>query len=315
MGSLEASVQAQDAKEREEHWRLLYVAMTRAEEHLIIGGALRSKQIKNGMSDQCWHVQIDRALQSLGAAVNEDAKFFEKQAPEGTARKASDLVEHYEDAQPDWMHRPAAPESRPTRPLAPSAILPLDEESSPPPTADMQKAARRGVLLHSLFERLSAVPVPEREASVHKWLQHSAGIEEAAERNELASAALQTISNPSFAAIFGESALAEVPLAGVVDGYVIAGTMDRLLVSDDEVLVVDFKTGRRVPTSAEAVTLHHKAQMAAYVAVLEGVFPGRAIRAALLYSSGPALIELPAAILKAHKPGFTDAQQEFDTGG
>src|SRR5439155_26469289 len=37
---LKGQVAEQDKAEREEHWRLLYVAMTRAEERLCIGGAL-----------------------------------------------------------------------------------------------------------------------------------------------------------------------------------------------------------------------------------------------------------------------------------
>ena len=98
-------------------------------------------------------------------------------------------------------------------------------------------------------------------------------------------------------------------------GQVIAGTVDRLLVSDTMVLVIDFKTGRRVPTSADAVSAHHKAQMAAYVAVLRGIFPDREVRAALLYTAGPNLIQLTDSDLEPHKPGFHGQQDNLATAG
>ena len=88
-----------------------------------------------------------------------------------------------------------------------------------------------------------------------------------------------------------------------------------LLVGDDEVLVVDFKTGRRVPPDSAAVSLHHKAQMAAYVAVLRGIFPDRVVRAALLYTSGPVLIPLSDADLEPHKPGYREQQDNLAPAG
>ena len=97
----------------------------------------------------------------------------------------------------------------------------------------------------------------------------------------------------------------EAPIAAVVGEDVIAGTMDRLLVMDEMVQVADFKTGRFVPASAAQVPTAHLKQMAAYVAALEVVFPGRDVEAALLYTAGPKLIRLDMGLLKPHKPGFT----------
>jgi ATP-dependent helicase/nuclease subunit A len=124
-------------------------------------------------------------------------------------------------------------------------------------------------------------------------------------RAALVNAACAIISDPAYAAIFGPDALAEAPIAAVVGGDVIAGTVDRLLVTDSHVLVVDFKTGRRVPKGVREVPEHHLRQMAAYAAALAVIFPGRAIEAALLYSAGPSLIPLPAEYLERHKPGLT----------
>ncbi|MFD2498863.1 PD-(D/E)XK nuclease family protein [Rhizorhabdus histidinilytica] len=97
-------------------------------------------------------------------------------------------------------------------------------------------------------------------------------------------------------------------------GEVVSGTVDRLLVAADRILVVDFKTGRRAPADLAAVPDHHLRQMSAYAAALGVIFPGRPVAAALLYTAGPTLIELPAAVLDAHKPGFRGQEQKQGQG-
>jgi ATP-dependent helicase/nuclease subunit A len=92
-------------------------------------------------------------------------------------------------------------------------------------------------------------------------------------------------------------------------GYVIAGTVDRLLVEPDRVRVVDFKTGRRVPLGLDEVPVFHLRQMAAYAEALRVVFPGRRVEAALLYTSAPRLFELSDDLLAPHKPGFAAKEQ------
>lgn len=314
-GSLKASAEASDAREAEENWRLLYVALTRAEEHLFIGGALKPRQHKSGMGENCWHVQVDRAMAAMGITQIEGARTLVhhegEPKPSGVAGKTTAA----EAALPEWLRTPAPEEARPPRPLAPSAIQPADTVSDPPRSPEMRQAAERGALLHSLFERLPAIDPARRGDSADRWLRDSGGVDDAETRRALVADALRVLEEGAFAAIFAPNALAEAPLAGVVDGQVIAGTVDRLLVSDSEVLVVDFKTGRRVPASADVVSPHHKAQMAAYVAVLRGIFPDHDVRAALLYTSGPMLIRLSAADLEPHKPGYRGQQDNLAAAG
>ncbi len=100
------------------------------------------------------------------------------------------------------------------------------------------------------------------------------------------------LSDTRFSGLFGEGSLAEAPLAATLpDGVVVAGTVDRLLVEPHRVSVIDFKTGK-VPDSESAIPASHKAQMSAYSEALRVIFPGREVRAALLYTSGPQLFEL-----------------------
>jgi ATP-dependent helicase/nuclease subunit A len=319
-GSLAAALVEAEAREREEHWRLLYVAATRAEEHLVIGGAL-GPRARGQAPAESWYAALDRALESLGAEWVEDlrwgaARTFvggnrqEGGAPRSAARRTTVLP-----LIPDWLRRPAPQESRPPRPLAPSS-LGEDRVADPPPGPALQAAARRGRLLHALFERLPSLPPESRADAGVRWLERSGGVTDAAERDALVRDVCGIIADPAYAAIFAPEALAEAPIAAVLpSGLVVAGTVDRLLVEEDRVLLVDFKTGRRAPAGLAGVPDHHLGQMAAYAAALAMIFPGRRIEAMLLYTAGPTPILLPSAALEAHKPSLGGQEQMLDLNG
>lgn len=303
IGSLKQSAEEQDARERHEHWRLLYVAMTRAEEYLFVGGALNRKQSKAGkIGEDCWRSRIETALRALPETrdVSGSLILARQEKPVGTKPKPAQGEDRWQGELPHWSKNLAPQEARPARPLAPSSLGIEDTAASPPPLPAMKEAARRGSLLHALFERLPAVRPADRRAAGLVWLQ----AQKAADAEELVAAALGVIDHPDLAHVFAPGTLAEAPLAGVVDGVVIAGTVDRLLVSETEIIVVDFKTGRKVPDDAARVPDYHKAQMGAYAAVLAGIFPERPVRALLLYTAGPQLIELPAEMLAHWRPGL-----------
>jgi ATP-dependent helicase/nuclease subunit A len=301
---LKSQIEARDALERQEHWRLLYVAMTRAEERLYIGGSLGPAD-KNGPPETSWYKAADASLAHLGSDWQEGAlwgrarRFGEAEA---AVPKAAQKPEQSIPDLPAWLKLPAPLESRPPRPLAPSSIG-EDDVPYPPPGPKMRRAAERGKLLHRLFERLPAVPPPERAKKADAWLADAAGVEDADFRRSLVDDACRIVSHPDYAAIFSPGALAEAPIAAVTpDGSVITGTVDRLLVGTDLVRVMDFKTGRAVPGSTSEIPIAHVRQMAAYVAALEVIFPGRSVEAELLYTSGPALHPLPRALLAPHMP-------------
>jgi ATP-dependent helicase/nuclease subunit A len=158
----------------------------------------------------------------------------------------------------------------------------------------MRAAAQRGVLIHQLLERLVPVAPDSRAAAAQRWLDRSGGVADSSIRDEIVDQVGGILSDARFAALFGPGSLGEAPLAATLpDGRVIAGTVDRLLVEESRIFVIDFKTGR-VPGSESEVPNAHKAQMAAYTEALKVIFPGRQVRAALLYTAGPKLIELAA---------------------
>ncbi|NNM77615.1 double-strand break repair helicase AddA [Sphingomonas sp. ID1715] len=304
-GSLADDLAEAERKDREEHWRLLYVAMTRAEEQLYLGGAL-GPRAKGVAPEDSWYAAVARGLAELGAEPEEDGRleWAGRQPQLATAAKARVAKAPERPVElPNWGRSPAPAEARPPRPLAPSAIG-ADEAADPPPGPAMRAAAERGRLLHALFERLPAIAPERRRAAADHWLAGSGGMADAAVRQELVDQVCAVIAEPSFAEIFSSEALAEVPIAAVVEGQVIAGKVDRLHVSEERVLVVDFKTNRRAPTDLAQAPESHLRQMGAYSAALRAIFPGRRIEAALLYSSGPMLLPLNPATLERFKPGF-----------
>jgi ATP-dependent helicase/nuclease subunit A len=166
-----------------------------------------------------------------------------------------------------------------------------------------------------LFERLPPVAAERRRDAALRWLGAQApGLDDAA-RAGLADEVLGILGDPAHAALFGPGSLAEVPLSAVTDGLVVAGIVDRLLVTEDAVTVIDYKTGRQVPQSAAAVAPAYLRQMAAYRGALGVIFPGRRIEAALLYTAGPRLIALDDALLAAHKPGLVSAKANLPGAG
>jgi ATP-dependent helicase/nuclease subunit A len=158
-----------------------------------------------------------------------------------------------------------------------------------------------------LFERLPAIPPERRAEAAEHWLSTSGGVRDPVVRTGLADTVCAIISDARFADVFAPDALAEAPLAAVVGGQVIAGKVDRLHVSADRVLVVDFKTNRRAPVGLADAPEPHLKQMAAYAAALGRVFPDTRVEAALLYTAGPVLLPLDAETLARFKPGFADA--------
>lgn len=306
-GVIEAAAQAARLVEQEEHWRLLYVAMTRAEEQLWVTGAL-GPRARGRIPEQSWFAAVERGMQHLGAQWCDDphwgasmiwagSRAYDAKAPQQDTAKtgAADVP------LPAWARIKAPDEARPHRPLTPTAPG-EDDLPYPPPSPAMQAAAHRGRLLHSLFERLPDLAPAARRDGALAWLARQDGLADGAAREALADCALSIIADPAHAELFGADSLAEAPIAAIVSEDVVSGVVDRLVVGSETVRLVDFKTGR-VPRDVAEVPPAHLRQMAAYVAALDMIFPGRVIEAALLYTAGPRLIPLSRAILAPHAPG------------
>ena len=279
----------QEVRDLQEHWRLLYVALTRAADRLIVAGVAPKKD----RPENCWHRKVEAALVSVGADPVESGGWIYRGGAPATAKPRKAKTKLQPITIPAWAKSPAPPEARPPRPLAPSALA-EDREAAPPPTEAQRTAATRGTLIHALLERLPAVATEQRHGAALKWLSQSAGLADAALRQEIADCVCGILSDSRFAALFGPNSLAEAPIAATLrDGRVIAGTVDRLLVEADRIIVIDYKTGR-APKRLEEIPPSHRLQMQAYSEALSVIFPGRQVEAALLYTAAARLFELAA---------------------
>lgn len=306
VGCLADLEEARKASELNEHYRLLYVALTRAEERLIMAGSL-GKRDREPKPDS-WYVAVETAMDALGCEIanDEQGRPF-RILTGGKGQEMSDLRQRGragDDGKqpflPEWLLRPAAPESRPPRPLAPSQ-LDDNDVGERPADAVLRHAAERGKLIHGLLERIDAGRLDRFDADAARWL----AARDRDGRHDHAAMIGQVrtlLSDARWAPLFSKEARAEVPIAAVVGETVVTGRIDRLLVRDGNVLIVDFKTSRRVPKSAAEVNLSELRQMAHYAAAIERIFPGHSVSVALLYTHAPAMVELNAADLAPHKP-------------
>jgi ATP-dependent helicase/nuclease subunit A len=275
--------------------------MTRAEEALFVGGALSAREKEP--APESWYAKL-RLLFGADDWVDDtvwNARLEWGAMAEPVAEEAKAAEQHTLALLPHWLTSPPPAEPRPPKPLTPSA-LGEDVSPDPPfPAGAGAEAARRGTLVHKLLERLPEVAPEERHAAASRWLALNAPELDAAGRDDLLASVFGVLGNADWQDLFAASGLAEVPIAALVGGRVVAGTIDRLAIEPDRIRLVDFKTARRPPASLEQVPVAALRQMAAYAAALGATYPGRRVEAALLYTAAPRLIAIPDSVLAEHK--------------
>ena len=323
------------ARERalEEQNRLLYVAMTRAEDRLYVGGWVGAKKPDRG----CWYERIEAGLrassaaeifpetpQPRGRAVPRVFDFTTLLGGEGWAGDGYELTNPGRIEVPEqpelpleaaarleaWVRQPAPAEPDPPAPLAPSQPLPDEAIMSPrafsPLAPEGSRRWQRGRLLHELLRHLPALAVAARGEAARRFLAQPAHGLTNEEISRWTDEVLAVTEAADHAALFAEGSRAEVPLIGTVrtprGTFTVSGQVDRLAVSEHEVLIVDYKTNRPPPQSASEVALAYRRQLALYRSLLDGIYPGRTVRAFLLWTAAPLLMEIDAETLDKSMP-------------
>ena len=188
-------------------------------------------------------------------------------------------------------------------PLSPSRAY--DEEAAPvrPSTAgrpaERKIAMARGVLMHRLLQSLPDIPPAARSEAAFRHLARAAGDFSAEEQESLLAQVRGVLEDARFSELFSPGSRAEIPIVGRLKGGTLAvsGQVDRLAVSSDAVLIADYKTNRPAPRRIDDVPPAYIRQLALYRAVLTQLYPDKAIRAALLWTDVPDLMEIPAAAM------------------
>ena len=304
-GRLQEIVDMQKARELQEHRRLLYVAITRAEERLIMAGSLGVSR-KGEPPAESWCALLQRGMTALGCEWEDDARWGRVMRHVGangaSLSSAESSVNPLGQANmsvgaPLWLFVPAPHEQRPPRPLVPSRVDD-DDYGDAPATSAMRKAANRGKLIHALLERITDQVSLEK---AEQWLMAQAPDHDI-DLTQLVAEVRAIVRDTQWTAFFGPSARAEVPLVAVVGETVINGRIDRLLVEPGLVRAIDFKTGRQIPQDENGVPVPHLRQMAHYRAALQTIFPGSRVEVSLLFTHAPRFITLSDHILVPHNP-------------
>ncbi len=297
--------QAALAEARDEYRRLLYVAMTRAADRLIICGADGERRRPDG----CWYDLVRAALDPQLVEETDGGekvlRFGRPAAGSAPAGAPGAPAKTAEPELPSWL-RQAAP-VRPPRvtPLAPSSAF--DEEigrTVPGAAGDRHKALQRGQIVHRLMQSLPDIAPAARRPALERYLGNAARDLSPDERAEIARHVLAILEDDKFADVFAAGSRPEVPIVGRIsrpdcEPVLVAGQVDRLIATDDAVLVVDYKTDSVVPGRLDDVPPAYIAQLALYRAVLARIYPGKSVRAALIFSAGPVLLEIPGSTLDA----------------
>ena len=294
----------------DEYRRLLYVAMTRASGRLIVCGAEGERVRPPG----CWWDLIAQALipQATEMPDEGEGKVWRYcQMGEFTAPSALAGAPKQETvASPAWLDREAA--------LAPSVVLPISpsrayEDTVPLHAAsraarreaqlDREKAMARGVLVHRLLQALPDIAQPARRDAARGYLARNGSAFSAQECESMADQVLRMLDDERFHELFAGASRAELPIVGRFPHggrmLAVSGQVDRLAVTGDAVLIGDFKTNRPAPSRLDDVPPAYICQLALYRGALLQLYPGKAIRAALIWTEIPDLMEIPAARMEA----------------
>jgi ATP-dependent helicase/nuclease subunit A len=182
------------------------------------------------------------------------------------------------------------------------AAAPL--ESDPPSRSPLGDPRRfqRGLLIHRLMQTLPDLPPGQRDAAARRFLARPAHDLPPEEQDQIRRETMAVLDHPEFAALFGPDSRAEAPVVGLIDGQALSGRLDRLVVTPDAVIIIDYKTNRPPPRDVAGVAPAYLVQLAAYRAALERIYPGKPVRTLLLWTDGPRLMEITARTLPGGPP-------------
>jgi ATP-dependent helicase/nuclease subunit A len=302
--ALERARAEAERRQAEEYRRLLYVAMTRAEDRLYVCGWRMKKTFPGN-----WYELVEAGMKEAHGvemlpwtapiADGWSGTALRLASPQTVAPKddaAKGPVSHI-TILPDWAKRRPAPEPVPPRPLAPSRPDRDEPAARSPLGTDEGLGFRRGLIVHRLLQTLPQLDPAAREAAGRRYLAQAVHGLDAAMQAEILAETLAVLEDPDFAPLFGPGSLGEVPVVGLAEGRAISGRIDRLVVREASVLIVDYKTLRPVPASEAEIPPLYLDQLRAYRAAIMGLYPGRGVRCALLWTDGPKLMEVSAARL------------------
>jgi ATP-dependent helicase/nuclease subunit A len=299
------------AETEDEYRRLLYVAMTRAADRLIVGGCMPGNM--GTLRKNSWYDLIAKGLGNSGllmrnietcdGAVQRYSQAGDVTAPSGSTAVATTALPI---ELPAWLHRQAAPEASIDSLLRPSD--PAENEGrrvrASEPFETRGRALQRGTLVHRLLQSLPDLATERRRDAALRYLTRNAGDWTGGARETLVESILALIGDVRFAPVFGVGSRAEVSVVGRLDWpgrppALVSGQIDRLVVTPSEVVIIDYKANQSPPKFAAEAPSAYVRQLALYRAALKKLYPQLPVRAALLWTETPELMEISTPALDA----------------
>ena len=306
-------------RQLQEYRRLLYVGLTRAQDRLYVcGWQTRRPEI----AAPCWHTLCHAGWHGLATAFEFDTRPLigerDGWAGEGLRLSSAQTEAPTRDRPPagariagplpGWVAAPPPAEPDPPKPLLPSRPSGPEPATLSPLAVSGRDRFKRGLLVHRLLQSLPELAEPEREAAARRFLALPVHGLNDDEQQEICAETLSVLADPALAELWGRQAQAEVPVVGLIPGsragthQALSGQIDRLLVTRDRVLVVDYKTVRPPPATEDEVPRLYLQQLATYRAALARIYPDRPVECALLWTEGPRLMPISSALLSRHLP-------------
>ncbi len=275
----------------EEYKRLLYVALTRAEDRLYIGGYKGKRE----PVEECWYNYIARAFERL-PDVQEEAGVKRFTNPQtASPDRPDDTPQKDKSANidlPGWLFKKAPSEPSPPQPLIPSRPLELEPAIRSPLDSAKDSRFQRGNITHKLLQILPDLPQEERRKAAEHFTAQPGHKLSGALQQDITNETMTILENPDYEPLFGPGSMAEVPITGLMKGRLISAQLDRILITEEEIMVVDYKTNRPPPENERDIPEIYRAQMKSYRDIVATIYPGKAIKCFLLWTDGPVLMPL-----------------------
>lgn len=279
----------QNRKNFEEYKRLLYVALTRAEDQLFICGYSNKKE--EDIADNTWYKMCKQTLAELSNSI-EDKLVYESFVDDKQESLPIEEKENEDFQTEGWVYQNAVPETALSKPYTPSK--PQEDETetdSSSPLLEKGNFYRRGEIIHKILQF-----IPNKAENIaeimHEFLDKNATDLSSLQREQIAKEVLSLLKSPEFSELFGNHARNEVPIIGEIDGKIISAQIDKLVVLKDKIIIVDYKTNRPAAKELSDTPEVYIKQIKTYAKLVSKIYPSLPVKGYILWTNEARLMQV-----------------------
>lgn len=262
-------------KDAEERRRLLYVALTRAEDELYVCGYANSLK---DLPEDSWYSLCRRILEKEGKEQTGGEYTYETAGYIAQKQKSDVVYDNKMPEVPAWINEFAKPESALSKPYTPSKIENDEDVDTISPLTEQGNYFKRGTIIHKLLQFLPQTKENHKEI-IAKYLSQTGFSEN--QQKQIETEVLSLLNTTEFSDIFGQYSKAEVPIMGEINGRIFSAQIDRLIIMPDKIKIVDFKTNRRIDEIPQA----YVNQLKIYAELIKRIYPDKPVETYILWTN------------------------------